>query len=59
MTLGQQVGMNCFCTQVGENLSDHYRIFDTGNDSDITPTFAAGFNELAAQRMGPTGPLPE
>jgi hypothetical protein len=30
---------------VGEYLPDHHRVFDTGDDADITTTFTAGLNE--------------
>jgi len=29
---------------VGEYFPDHRRVFDTGDDPDITTAFAAGFN---------------
>ena len=29
--------------QVGENLVDHHRVFDTGDDFDRTTTLGAGF----------------
>jgi hypothetical protein len=28
---------------MSEDLSDHYRVFDTGNDAYITTAFATGF----------------
>ena len=33
-----------YCIQVSEYLVDHRRVFDTGDDADITTAFAAGFD---------------
>jgi hypothetical protein len=42
--------------QVGEYFPDHRRVFDTGDDPDITTAFAAGFDidiEHAFQSLCP------
>jgi len=39
-----QPGCSRFLIQVGEYLVDHRRVFDAGDDADITTAFAAGFD---------------
>ena len=34
--------MDCLCVQMSKNLSNHNRVFNTGNDSDITSTLITG-----------------
>jgi hypothetical protein len=33
-----------YCIQVSEYFVDHRRVFDAGDDADITTAFAAGFD---------------
>jgi len=45
-----------YCIQVIEYLVDDRRVFDTGDDADITTAFAAGFDidvEYAFQSLCP------
>ena len=50
-----------FVVKVGEDLLDHHRVFDAGNDSERTGTFPAGLdvdveNALQSLRPGHRGP---
>ena len=45
---GWQLGGSRFLIQVSEYLVDHRRVFDAGDDADITTAFAAGFEATAS-----------
>ena len=44
----RQQGGSRFFSQVSEYLADHRRIFDAGDDADITTAFTAGFKATAS-----------
>jgi hypothetical protein len=47
-----------FAIQVSEYFPDHYRIFDTDNDHDVTATFATFIGLLERPQLAVSSPSP-